>query len=402
MSDPSRSRAPWWAAPDPAGWRVILPAAVVLIVNLGSLLGGLPRDGFRRLLRGDIPGPEGEFVVALLFAVGSAAVLLAARAAPGPVVAGITLLSTLDIAVSDDDVRLPALAVAVAVVSAVVRDARAWALVSVVAALLAVVLLSPVIDDPPTVGQIAWTVVLLAAAFGAGELLRTARERRTRDAEAEERRQGTAMRTERERLARELHDVLAHSLSQISVQAGVGLHLSDPDKPEALARAREALANVREVSGAALADVRGVIGALRAPGDAPLTPDNDLSRIPDLLRVVRDAGIQPTLDLDATDDVPRSVQAAAYRIVQEALTNVARHARARSVAVRISAVARVLTIDVVDDGVGAGATPRTGGLGLAGMSERAQLAGGSLSAGPRAGGGWAVRAVLPFERPGSA
>jgi signal transduction histidine kinase len=244
------------------------------------------------------------------------------------------------------------------------------------------------------------------------ELRRRAAERRASAAQAE-----------RVRIARELHDVLAHSLSQINVQAGVGLHLIDRD-PE---QGRLALTNIKAASKTALDEVRSVLGILRdegSAGAAPLVPEPGLAQLPALVAGVREQGVDVTLELRVPEgdgpegdgpagiepggDGPgRAVQLAAYRIVQESLTNVLRHSGGGSarVAVGLQGVAlgvggRMLVLTVEDDGGARTAPPRadgeSGGRGLEGMRERAELLGGRFEAGPRAGGGFGVRAELPL------
>jgi signal transduction histidine kinase len=204
---------------------------------------------------------------------------------------------------------------------------------------------------------------------------------------------------ERVRIARELHDVLAHSLSQINVQAGVGLHLMDkqPDK------AAEALASIKETSKTALDEVRSVLGMLRSEGssfDAPLVPEPDLGRLPSLAESATRTGVAVTLD-DRLDhaDIPAQVQLALYRIVQESLTNVSRHAEtATHVGITLERADGSYRVEVRDDGTGGGTAGESGGRGVLGMRERAELLGGHLSAGPANGGGFVVTAAIPVDR----
>lgn len=398
-TDPERS--PWWDRPDPAGWRVIVPALIALVVQVGMVLGVGPRGGLRNPFRGLVLGPDAELGFSLVVAIVGALLLLAARLAPGPTVAAIAALTVLDVTIADDDHRFPLVALSFAIVSAVARGARAWAWASVAVAIVALLVLSPFFEDEPQAGQVGVAAVVTIVSFGVGEAIRAARSNRADARRAAEVRRDTAARAERERIARELHDVLAHSLSQISVQAGVGLHLSGPGRPEALARARDALTNIRSASGTALDDVRMVIGALRAPGEAPLAPEAGLDRLEQLITTARDAGLTATLTSDIRVPVPRGVQTAAFRIAQESVTNALRHARADALRITVTTQGQELRLDVVDDGVGApaDAVRRAGGLGLAGMSERAELLGGTLTAGPVAapGRGWQVSARLPLS-----
>jgi signal transduction histidine kinase len=239
----------------------------------------------------------------------------------------------------------------------------------------------------------AWLLVLwLGAEWIRGRALRLAALARSREEEA--RRLAS---DERLRIARELHDVLAHDISLINVQASSALHLIDR-QPE---RAREALAAIKEVSKEALVELRSVLGVLRQVDEAaPLSPAPSLDRLDELLARTETTGLQLRLERPE-DPVPRplpsAVDQAAYRIVQEALTNVTRHARATTATVRITRSAGHLVVEVEDDGATA-AVPGNGhgGTGIAGMRERATALGGNLQAGGRPTGGFRVRAWLPL------
>ena len=220
---------------------------------------------------------------------------------------------------------------------------------------------------------------------------------RTRDEEARRR-----VGEERLRIARDVHDVVAHAMVAINVQAGVGAHLIDKD-PEL---ARRNLQDIKRVSGEALADLRATLGTLRSSEDegdsAPVLPTQGLDELDELGASLRSAGVEVDLDLDpATSTVPAAVAATGYRIVQEALTNVVRHAHGSRAQVRVVREDDQVVIDVTDDGRGAvpvGAPAPDGtGNGVRGMRERAQAAGGTFEAGPRAEGGWHVRATLPLR-----
>ncbi|MFF0310972.1 sensor histidine kinase [Streptosporangium sp. NPDC004379] len=242
-----------------------------------------------------------------------------------------------------------------------------------------------------------------AVAMLLGALVRSRRahaeeaRRRLRMAEEERERDGERrVIQERLRIARELHDTVAHAITTITVQSGVALHLVDRE-PD---RAREALTAIRQTGKAALAEMRATLDMLRADGE-PAAADRDagLDRLPDLLAAVRAAGLELTFDGGMGDRRPAApVDHAAYRILQESLTNVLRHAglaaRAR---VRLLSEPEWLVIEVDDDGVGAGPEARSGGHGLAGMRERAEGLGGGFEAGARPGGGFRVRARLPLE-----
>jgi signal transduction histidine kinase len=239
----------------------------------------------------------------------------------------------------------------------------------------------------------AWLLVLYAA----GEGLRV---RRVRLEEAAARRDTDArhaMSEERLRIARELHDVLAHNIALINVQAATTLHRLEAtgtgnDEPTP---ARDALAVIKQVSHQTLAELRTLVSALRDVGEsAPHAPAPSLSRLDELAASAAASGVTATIEVHGTPHaLPATVDLAAYRIVQEALTNVARHASTSRATVRVTYDEDALVVEIDDDGVVA--APITPGTGLTGMNERAAALGGTLSAGPRGGGGFRVRARLP-------
>jgi len=239
-------------------------------------------------------------------------------------------------------------------------------------------------------GVAAWLFVLLAVS----EIVRV---RRTGAIEAWRTREEEARRRaseERLRIAQELHDVLAHNISLINVQAGVALHLMD-EQPE---QARTALTAIREASKDALGELRSVLDILRQSGEAPpRSPTAGLDDLPRLIAGAEGAGLTVRTDIRPLPPLPPGVDLAAYRIVQEALTNVTRHAHARSATVRIAYDAGSVVVEVLDDGAGmvASSTSAGGGNGIPGMRERAAALGGELSAGPGPAGGFLVRATLP-------
>jgi len=324
--------------------------------------------------------------------------LIGARRFPGPVVALTAIGASLDLIVNEH-VGPPYIALAFGIVSAIVRNARVWAWVSIAVAWVATIAVALALgDDRFTAGRIAGTTLGILIVVGIGEGIRGRRERTAEFRRRVSQRRQTEVQAERVRIARELHDVLAHSLSQINVQAGVGLHLMDK-QPE---KAKEALASIKETSKTALDEVRTVLGVLRAEGtdpNAPLVPEPDLSRLPGLAASVTAQGVEVRLDdrLDA-DQVPKPVQLALYRIAQESLTNITRHAEgARHATITLERRDDLYRLEVRDDGRAApsGTASESGGRGLLGMRERAELLGGHLSAGPADGGGFAVVAELP-------
>lgn len=222
----------------------------------------------------------------------------------------------------------------------------------------------------------------LSRAFSA----RNAADRRRR-AEAAARRASE----ERLAIARDLHDVVAHSISVINVQAATALHLMDR-QPE---RAREALTAIREVSGQALGELGTVLEALR-DGRPPLAPVPGVAGLEELASRARAAGLSVSVSAEGpVRPLPAAVDGAAYRITQESLTNAVRHSGGTSARVLVRYEADWVEISVVDDGTGGGADPDGPGKGLSGMSERVAALGGSFQAGPRPGGGFGVTARIP-------
>ncbi|MFI1016923.1 sensor histidine kinase [Streptomyces sp. NPDC020965] len=232
----------------------------------------------------------------------------------------------------------------------------------------------------------------VAAVLTASELVRVRREAWAR--ERLERAAAAKRRADQERLriARELHDVLAHSISVINVQAGVGLALLDSD-PE---QARTALTTIKAASKEALGEVRQVLDSLRTPGDAPRSPAPGLDRLPELVEQAAGAGLNVTVEtVGVRRPLPPGTDLAAFRIVQEGLTNVVRHSGSRVARVRIGYEAGRVVLRVDDDGPATGSDAGGSGNGLAGMRERAAALGGTIDASHRDDGGFRVRADLP-------
>jgi signal transduction histidine kinase len=204
---------------------------------------------------------------------------------------------------------------------------------------------------------------------------------------------------ERLRIAREMHDVLSHSLATISIQSGAGLRLFEMHPEEA----ETALRTIRQVSNDALAQARAALATIRDPGDADSRPGPGLRDLDALFASVRAAGlvVQPSLDF-GSGPVPYSVGSAAYRVVQESLTNVMRHAGAGARAtVGVVCSPGALVIEVTDTGNGKARAPgpTTPGHGVTGMRERVLELGGEFSARPQPAGGFRVWARLPTEGP---
>ncbi|MFF1874659.1 sensor histidine kinase [Kitasatospora herbaricolor] len=258
---------------------------------------------------------------------------------------------------------------------------------------------------PQNLGLIAWTSLSVAvgdAVRSRRELLASAMERaeraeRTREEEARRR-----VTEERMRIARELHDVVAHHITLVNAQAGVAHHLMRTD-PE---HAYQALERIRDTSRAALDELRATVGLLRNSGEqaAPREPAPGLAGLDDLLEAFRHSGLPVRLErVGPVVDLPPITDLTAYRIIQEALTNTHKHAGPVGARVRLEFGTDTLRLTVEDDGrVPAAGPPLAAGPGagtghgMIGMHERARAAGGTLAAGPRPGGGFRIHAELPL------
>jgi signal transduction histidine kinase len=244
------------------------------------------------------------------------------------------------------------------------------------------------------------SVVALAITVGLGRAGRLRVDLANARAQAAEEAARRRSSEERLRVARELHDIIGHSLGTIAVQAGVGRHLMETD-PE---KGADALDSIARISRDSLDEVRAVVAALR-DDEPPYHPAPSLADLPELVETVRATGLTVELRLpDDVDSVPRQTGAAVYRITREALTNIVRHARASNASVQVDHRDGRVELAIRDDGAGGGARggPDSGtGHGITGMRERAEALGGSLSAGPSSDGGFLVTASLPAgsERP---
>ncbi|MER7519788.1 sensor histidine kinase [Streptomyces sp. NPDC126499] len=260
------------------------------------------------------------------------------------------------------------------------------------------------IDDTSLAMMAGWLISLVAV--GRAQRNRVAYlyevEQRALAAEREQEARARQSATEeRLRIARELHDILGHSISLINVQSGAALHrLGKKPAPElALATARDALQAVRDTSKEALRELRATLGVLRRADEAaPTAPSSGLALLPELVERAASTGLDVRTRVDGTPvPLPPPLDLAAYRIVQESLTNVTRHARACSALVALEWGADELRLRIEDDGGGA---PEDGpeGSGIRGMAERARAFGGELTA-RNVPGGFRVDARLPFTAP---
>jgi signal transduction histidine kinase len=362
-------------------------AGLVLVVQVGLTIGASRGQSGRQPL---------DLLAFLLLAAGPVALLWRWRS-PAWVLVGVMASNVLYFALGYP--YGPAwLALIVAFWTAVTGGARRAAWATAFVGLATYFTLAALLDrvPPATAASIAahlgWLLLVLAIA----EVSLAARQRRqaaerTRAEEAR-RRAGE----ERMRIARELHDVLAHNISLINVQAGVALHLMD----EQPGQSRTALAAIKQASNDALGELRSVLDVLRQGDEAPpRAPASGLAQLDSLVAGAGATGLDVRTRVEGTPrPVPAGTDLAAFRIVQESLTNVTRHAGPASATVLVRYGTDDLTVRVDDDGRGpeAAAGPGTGN-GIRGMRERVAALGGELTAGPRPGGGFRIQARLPLD-----
>ncbi|MFE2236027.1 sensor histidine kinase [Streptomyces sp. NPDC059442] len=368
--------------------RFALPAHVTdwaIAVGVAALLLGTG-------LSGPPPAGGGELIGALLLAAGGLA-LAARRRAPLVVLAATGLL-----AVGYQAAGFEALAVSylVAVYGAVRAGHRTVALAASLALLVLLQLTALASHDGPareSVGQVRSTIEIawLIAAFAAGEAVRQAERRAD---EAERTREETARRRadeERLRIARELHDALTHQISVVTLQSEVAVHVARRRGEQV----PEALLAIQEAGREASRELRATLEALR---DDDTTPPPGLDHIPHLVKRFHTADLDTTLTIRGHPHaVPAAVGRTAYRIVQESLTNVTRHAAATTASVLIDHRPDALAIRVDDNGTATLHSAQTPGLGLLGMHERVAALGGRLRTEPRHAGGFTVQAELPVN-----
>lgn len=366
-----------------------VPTAVadwVIAVGVAALMLG---DGWS----GEHPGTGPDLLGYALLAVGGLA--LAARRRAPVVVLAVTGLCAVGYQSAGFDVLT--VAYLVAVYAAVRAGHLALAVIASATLLVALQLTALVLRDGP-VGEVSvqarstLELAWLVAAFAAGEAVRQAEQRAE---EAERTREETARRRadeERLHIARELHDSLTHQISVIKVQSEVAVHV---------ARRRgetvpETLLAIQEAGREASRELRATLEALR---DDDTAPPRGLADVPELVERAGRTGLEATLTVEGQrHDVPAAVGRTAYRIVQESLTNIVRHAAATTASVRIDYRPDALALRIDDDGKATPGTAPMPGVGLIGMRERVTALGGFLRAEPRGEGGFSVRAELPVER----
>jgi signal transduction histidine kinase len=370
----------------------LLDAAVPLVVGAVIAVGVVAR------------ADAGTRPLALALGLAAAATLALRRRAPTATLAVSSGLVLMVFHVDRGAGAVAVLAPAVALYSVALTRGRLHTIAAALAAVAAVAAADVFLADHngfQTLGHIALVAVPLLAA----EALRNRRSyikvlleqlelaERTREEEAQRRAE-----QERLQIARDLHDVVAHTLTTINVQAGVAAHLLDCDP----GNTRTALATIEAASHDALDELRTILGVLREPdgASAPLVPAPDLTSVAELLQQARDTGLEASLKIDGEEPqrVPHAVQLAAFRIVQESLTNARQHAPGASAQVTLTFQPQRLVVKIES---GSGASRNGGGgrpgIGILGMRERATALGGTLEAGPSRNG-FRVVAALPYRR----
>lgn len=289
---------------------------------------------------------------------------------------------------------LPALALYSVAVAVPAREALAWGAATLGALMAATGYYNPF--GTPTGGGFDLIPGLVAAGCLGGIAVSNRRAYASSLAARAEEETRRRVDDERLRIARELHDVVAHTLATINVQAGVATHLL-ADRPAD--PAVEALTVIRDSSKQALGELRSILAVLRQAGDADATqPMPDLGQVDALIAAARRSGLDVELEVDGSEQsLPAAVGLAGYRIIQESLTNCIKHSGPATARVRIRYGAEAVRLEVTDSGAGQTSEAPDGGHGIIGMRERAVSVGGHLEAGPRAEGGFRISAWLPLS-----
>ena len=384
MAESEPRRVLGWARAERLAWDVIPPVALALI----EILYGSPTLAVGTVTLLFVVAPlvvRRRWPIPVLLIVAGAILLTASRG--GSVVVDVSALVLASFAVGE----------------ATNGRARTVVLFLALAAAMSLGLLAQ--GANPT-QSIVLPFVILVPSWLVGDGIRTWRLERAAEAQQRERewrlqmaRMEAAVAEERQKIARELHDVLAHTVSVMVVQAGAARQVVR-SSPEA---ADKALLAVEETGRQAMSELRGLLGVLEPDDEGGgLAPQPGLGQLGELVARVRDAGLPAELQIDGVARaLPRTTDIAAYRIVQEALTNALRYADRARTLVHVAYEASQLRVEVLDDGPGASSVAQGSGQGIDGMRARAASAGGKFEAGPRLGGGYAVRAWLPLAEPAS-
>jgi signal transduction histidine kinase len=371
---------------------------LIVVVALGAAAELIWGEG-----EADTPKPDSPLWVSIPVIVLLILPLLARRwfpfAAPAGIYLGAAAISFVETALVIFTFGFFLAAIACAFLFGMLEDTRQrWIGLAIAVAAVAILVRN---DPAGTIDDFIFVslffVIAWLAGLALGRKLREVDEARERAARLErerEERAREAVTDERARIARELHDVVGHAVSVMTVQAAGVRRLLRPDQE----REREALTIVEQTGREALAEMRRLVGVLRRPEEAPaLAPQPSLQHLERLVAQAREAGLPVDLRVegDPTELAP-GVDLTAYRLVQEGLTNAVKHARASKAEVLVRYGDGQVEIEVTDDGRG-GAEADGGGHGLVGMRERVAVYGGELDAGPRPEGGYGLRARLPLR-----
>jgi signal transduction histidine kinase len=350
------------------------------------------------IIEAQIRAKHGLSPGAYLLAVAAAAPLTWRTRAPMAALVGVETGAVLCVVAFDASWAATGLVVVELYTVALLGDRQRSLVVGAVTA-VGVIVAIVLIEGRVELTGFATRIPLVFVSLALGDTVRSrralraaARERAEREAHEREEEGRRRVADERLRIARELHDTLAHSLVAINVRASVAIDLHDSQDPAA------ALQDIKQASATALRDLRATLSLLREQGDAaPTEPALDLEGLPGLVDHARAAGLRADVDVQVNGAaVPSAIGRAAFRIAQEAMTNVLRHADASNAHVRVRANHEQLDIEITDDGQ-ADSAGADAGLGLRGMAERATALGGYVDVGPRDQGGWRVHAVLPLS-----
>ena len=332
------------------------------------------------------------FALVLFVVVVQSAILWWRRRYPVAVLLASIVLSLVSFGITPDrEPGSPALIFAVYAVSVYDQTRGRLYLVGAAMALVVVAVVLLLSSDFETARRLLPAGVTSLVAWVIGDYIRSRRRFMTDLVARHRQEREQAAEAERLRIARELHDVVAHNVSAMAIQAGAARIAGNASD--------ETLAAIERSARDTLTELNKLLGVLRRPSDAPLAPQPRLGDIETLLKPARDAGLAATLKVTGEPEpLPAAVELSAYRIVQEAVTNVLKHANASRVEVAVDYGASALNVTVTDNGTGTATTGSAGaGHGLIGMRERVALFGGDLTTGSSSLGGFTVRATLPVK-----
>ncbi len=374
------SIASWARARTPGSTDLIITIVVVALAGIGSLFGGGEAQ-------------SDPTVISTTFAIITASAVWLRRRQPVALLLAVSVVHVfINWETGNEVPLLPAVAVALFTVARHADRKVGLTVASIVG--LAVAVAAAALDEDQFLTEFLGAAAFVAVPIALGDAARS-RADRIRDLIGTE--ASTRVQAERIRIARDLHDVVAHGLSTIAIQSGVAAHLIDKDPGQA----KEALEVINATGKSSLEELRVMVGVLRSTDDAPLRPTpSSPDDLTDLLDGANRAGIAVTVERtgEFPPDVGDSCVVAMHRIIQEAFTNIARHAGGASTTLRIEHSVEQVEINISNEGTTTRTTtPESTGVGIIGMRERAESLGGTLRAERIAGGGFRVVAVLPYN-----